>query len=152
MSIKKRKCYQLMVSKVFLKGMPNEGEETGFVRKIHSGDKKHTIRTNYEYWEYMFDQIQQDRAYLSVRYWSGKPYRSKHVIVKDFYKKDGIGLEKLEFTNNGAKINGRSNLVDLSDLAENDGLSYKQLLTWFKEEQNKALPLIHFTSMRYLNQ
>ena len=39
--------------------------------------KLHTIRANYPLWEKRIKDIQEGHAVLSVRQWSGKPYRSK---------------------------------------------------------------------------
>lgn len=49
-----------------------------------SGLKIHTIRANYPLWLKRITEVQQGKAVLSVRQWSGKPYRSPQ-IEKDYY-------------------------------------------------------------------
>ncbi|WP_346856557.1 hypothetical protein [uncultured Draconibacterium sp.] len=144
----KLKCYVITVSKNFPVSHPKKGTPTGFKAKIGDKTKKHTIRGNYELWQKRFEQINQDKAYLSVREWSGKPYASKQVELYKLYASDNIGLEKLSNPKNfvWAEIEGKQNW---EDVAKNDGLSFDDFCEWFKVRQDKPMAVIHFTGFRY---
>lgn len=64
--------------------------------------------------------------------------------------KDCVGIQKLEIFDlmRPAKVDGR--LVDLMDLARNDGLSFSDWYHWFRDyDIIKPLAIIHFTKFRY---
>lgn len=152
------KTYVLIVSTHFPKGHINEGKETYFVDRIHYGSilgftapgyKKHTIRRNYELWKKRFEQIDKGKARLSVRIWTGKPYRSKQKEVYSFSKSDGIGVQKLE-KDFGWFIDDRDSDVTNVELSANDGLTTKEFIDWFRDvKRNEPLAIIHFTPFRY---
>ena len=141
------------------------GEPTGFKDKFLAAIGKsncvwlklHTIRANYELWKKRFDEIATGKAQLSIRQWSGKPYRSKQVELAILTKDDGIGMQELlikkkygvnfwdyDFTIDGKKVES------LGDLGHNDGLSLADWLFWFENyDLSKPLVIIHFTSFRY---
>ena len=172
------KTYVLTVSRYFPTTHKRKGEETGFVDKIIMGigcpdceytqdlsglnispcnschrhamvDKKiHTIRANYELWAKRINEVQEGKAILSIRYWSGKPYNSKQVEVCQLDKDSGIGVQKLEFNGLHGVINGEWITPDI--LAKNDGLSYEDFREWFKNyDIHDPMAIIHFTSFRY---
>ena len=114
------------------------------IRKIH------TLRGNLPLWEKRIAQIQNGEAVLSVRQWTGKPYRSKQVELARLTAEDGVGIQELRLTDlsRPTAINGRR--VELPDLARNDGLSFDDWFHWFKGyDLSKPLGIIHFTGFRY---
>ena len=87
---------------------------------------------------------------MSLRYWSGKPYKSKQVEFLRLGKDDGVGIQKVEFKADefGPLVDGKNQFV--SDLAKNDGLSLTDFTDWFKGyDLSKPLAIIHFTKFRY---
>lgn len=132
------KCFYIMVSEYFPKGHPKAGCPTDFIQKIQSGDKLHTIRLNYHYWKDRIDQINSGSAYLSLRHWSDKPYRSKQVEFKRLHK---VGIERAD----------RVLYMDWPRLAENDGLEFAHFLAWFNHSIPEYSAIIHFTDFRYFS-
>lgn len=125
------KNYVLTVSRYFPSGHKRAGDRTLFVEKIcltsdglraiykNVSPKIHTIRANFGLWKKRFGEIEAGRACLSLRYWEGKPYRSKQVEFLRLTKDDGIGLQELHFASD--------NIDDLSE----------------------SMAIIHFTNFRY---
>lgn len=165
---KKIKTYVLTLSTAFPVGHSRAGSPTYFKEKVtakefpviiehrhgHStiinGRKLHTIRANYPLWEARFTEIQRGEAVLSIRQWSGAPYRSKQVEIARLSSEDGIGIQLLKLADltNPTCINGRQ--VDLPSLAFNDGLNYGDWQEWFKGyDLSQPLAIIHFTKYRY---
>lgn len=165
---KKIKTYVLTLSTAFPVGHSRAGSPTYFKEKVtakefpviiehsagHStiinGRKLHTIRANYPLWEARFREIQRGEAVLSIRQWSGAPYRSKQVEIAQLSSEDGIGIQLLKLADltNPTYINGQQ--VDLLSLAFNDGLNYRDWQEWFKEyDLSQPLAIIHFTNYRY---
>lgn len=146
------KKYVLTVSKNFPQTHADSGNKTEFQFKILSAIKKHTLRGNYELWEKRFEKIEKGEACLVVREWSGKPYRSKQVDLFTFTKEnDGIGLQKIEWTNIGIFIDDFDSELTIKEVAENDGLSREQFIEWFKGYPIGPMAVIHFGKFRYLN-
>jgi len=158
------KTYVITFSKEFPSTHKRCGESTGFVEKILSGSKIHTIRNNYSLWEDRFKNIRKGEAYLSLRYWSGKPYRSKQVEFLRLTKEDGIGIQpiiiadygdsfRVQPYNTGEKITNKDlwyigETGRLSEIAKNDGLSVDDFKEWFKGKQMIGA-IIHLTKFRY---
>lgn len=139
------------------------GQPTDFERAYYAAQgykfscvfqKVHTIRANYEFWSKRFKDIEAGKAFLSVRQWEGKPYRSMQREIDVLSNLNGIGLQKLEinFDSYGqriAVIDGIT-LPSLRVLANNDGLSLLDWNCWFSEyDITKPLAIIHFTKFRY---
>lgn len=180
------KTYYLTLSQTFPATHPRKGEPTYFKEKIYNAGvlmsgpvdyqlpanskdlnvtKLHTIRANYKLWAYRFAKIETGQACLSVRVWSGKPYRSKQIEIARLTKDDGIGLQALEFLEfdpafkPGIWIAGKTySQSQKLILAENDGLSFDDWNAWFFGKKKNGQPLydlsgtmaiIHFTSFRY---
>lgn len=175
------KTYYLTISQTFPATHPRKGEPTGFVDKIQEAlnyvkyfgiegmqptkrAKIHTIRGNYNRWNKIFEQIYAGEAFLSLRVWSGKPYRSKMIEIARLTKDDGIGIQRLKFISDRDgchnwwhfSIDGRYCHYDTkadyvpNELAQNDGLSYKDWQDWFRNyDLSKPLAIIHFTNFRY---
>lgn len=139
--MKKIKTYVLMVSRFFPAGHPKAGQPTGFVEKILSGEKIHTIRSNWKIWKKRIDEVQHGKAVISLRYWSGAPYRSKQV---EFYR--------IDFSNPGLEIITGSMLREyIYTYSYHDGFDESQdFLYWFsKYADDEELGIIHFTPFRY---
>ena len=127
---------------------------TGFKKKILSGDKKHTVRQNYDFWKKRIDEVNEGKAFLSVRQWSGLPYRSEQKEIKQFHKGE-VGYQRVMVSKNAADIGiktskGYGFLSDkkIKKLAENDGLTLEQFQDWFKHGATDGI-IIHFTGLRY---
>ena len=151
--MKEKKTIVLTVSKVFPKTHPKAGNTTGFVESLcmlftGNNTKIHTIRGNYELWRKRAEKINSGEAILSIRYWSGKPYNSKQVEICRLEK---IGVEKILFDDYlyGFKINEQQ-FSNISEVAENDGLTNNDFEHWFKGyDFSKPMAIIHFTNFRY---
>lgn len=150
------KKYIITLSKFFLKQHIRAGEETGFKESFLKGKKVHTIRANYNLWEARIKEVQEGKAVLSIRQWSGLPYRSKQDEITELSKEDGVGIQKLTFKkdSNGEffledyDIDGK--YIELNKLASNDGLLTEDWCRWFKRyDLSKPMAMIHFTSFRY---
>jgi hypothetical protein len=175
------KTYVITVSRYFPVTHPRKGEETYFVEKIDNAigatkccnvgiyspigyvniwPKIHTIRANYPFWEKRINEINEGKAVLSIRYWSGKPYNSKQVEICQLDKDSGIGLQRLNSADwilpkkriNNLAVWGHSlgKIIKVDELAKNDGLSIEDFKAWFKGyDLSKPMAIIHFTNFRY---
>jgi hypothetical protein len=145
------KTFVLTVSKEFPKTHAKAGKDTRFVQNISKlfsveNTKIHTIRGNFDLWFKRAKEINEGKAILSIRYWSGKPYNSKQVEI---CKLEKIGIEKLEDPANFvfAPIEGKA--INWDEVAKNDGLSFEDFCEWFKVRTNNPMAIIHFTNFRY---
>ena len=93
---------------------------------------------------------------LSIRQWTGKPYRSKQVEIARLTADNGIGIQKLSFHNDKDgvpslkffDIDGK--YIDREILANNDGLAEEYWQEWFRDyDLSKPMAVIHFTKFRY---
>ncbi len=141
----------MTVSKQFPKTHPRSGQDTRFVYNIqrlfsNECEKIHTIRANYDFWSKRAKEINEGKAVLSIRYWSGKPYNSKQVEICRLEK---IGIEKLEDPTNFvfAPIEGKP--INWETIAINDGLTFEDFCDWFKVRTKSPMAIIHFTDFRY---
>lgn len=155
------KTYVITLSRHFLANHKRAGEETHFKEKFLLGQgltdydtpsmaKIHTIRENYPLWEKRIKEVQEGRAVLSIRQWMDKPYRSKQIEIARLTAAGGVSIQKLEMFDlmRPVKVDGR--LVDLMDLAHNDGLSFSDWYYWFRGyDLSKPMAIIHFTKFRY---
>lgn len=112
--------------------------------------KIHTIRANYPLWAKRIAEVERGEACLSIRQWTDKPYRSKQVEIARLTKDDGVGIQKVELTNDLSEcIIGRRH-YNYVDIAKNDGLHPADWLDWFREYNlTRPMAIIHFTSFRY---
>ena len=167
------KTYYLTLSQTFPAKHPRKGEPTWFKEKVMDaicvahgidrrpkgiiyglhGYKLHTIRANYELWKKRFEEIERGEACLSVRQWSGKPYRSKMIEICRLTKDDGIGIQKLYLTDE-INLLGEYGIVESTwELFEIPGDS--KVPIWHlrirtrKYDKSKPLAIIHFTKFRY---
>jgi len=162
--------YVITVSRTFPATHPRKGEKTLFVAKITEmlrstaerqilAPKLHTIRVNYPLWKKRFEKIESGEACLSLRYWSGQPYRSKQIEFAVLTREDGIGIQKITMRREqlqdhvlyGARIldNGDlwpnnltgENIIQcpVDTYARNDGLTPDDFIAWFAPTFEKAL-------------
>lgn len=167
------KTYVITLSQVFLKGHKRSGEPTKFRAAFQSGQtcskckkrnpamctgecfsglKIHTIRANYPLWLKRITEVQQGKAVLSVRQWTGKPYRSQQKELARLTMEDGIGLQRLTFSREmcNFEVDSKGYAIHAGTLAQNDGLSYNDWVEWFKDtDLSQPLAIIHFTKFRY---
>lgn len=145
------KTYVLTLSKSFLKGHPKSGLPTYFQEKLAKGEKLHTIRGNYPFWQKRVQDIQEGKACLSVRQWTGEAYKSPQIEILRLTKENYIGVQKLHLhtLNQSATIDDNIK-IELPDLAKNDGLSFNDWYYWFRGYVlNQPMAIIHFTNFRY---
>lgn len=185
--MEKIKTYVITLSRHFLANHKRAGEETHFKEKFLLGQgcpdcaspqdlsginisdcngcvracsfpKLHTIRANYPLWEKRIKEVQEGRAALSIRQWTGKPYRSKQVEIAMLAAKNGVGVQK-------ARIMPEANFLiaidenydkylctadEIEKIAQNDGLSIEDWQEWFRGyDLSKPMAIIHFTKFRY---
>lgn len=158
----KLKTYVLTVSRYFPSTHPRKGEETGFIDKILPAimgapdlRKIHTIRGNYELWKNRIKEVQDGKAKIVLRCWTGRPYYSKQVSFGSLGFSSGIGIQKLVFLDENFEMpfifeNGYASLNSIFTLATNDGLSFEDFKAWFKGyDLRQPMAIIHFTSFRY---
>lgn len=153
------KTYVITLSQVFPATHARAGEPTGFKEKVEAAIKQlegewwklHTIRANCELLAKRFEKIATGEACLSIRMWTGKPYRSKQVEILRLTREDGIGIERLTFDRSPHLLpNVDYKPVGVGNLANNDGLSLDDWKEWFKGyDLSKPLAIIHFTKFRY---
>ncbi len=144
------KTYVIILSEKFPTTHPRKGQETEFGRSFLNGKKIHTIRGNFSLWEKRLKEVQEGRAVLSIRQWTGKPYQSKQVEIARLTAEDGVGIQELKLTDlsRPTTINGQR--IELPLLAQNDGLSFNDWFNWFiGYDLSKPLAIIHFTKFRY---
>lgn len=147
--MKKKKTFVITVSKNFPAGHPRAGKPTGFKAKILEGYKIHTIRTNLQYWTNIVNQVNNGDAVLSLREWSGLPYRSKQT---EFLQLERLGIEKISlFTCGWVEIQGDQFTGEIETIANNDGLTFEDFSGWFKLKRNNTqnAGIIHFTDFLY---
>lgn len=161
-----------MLSQTFPATHPKAGEPTGFEHKLHAAIngwsdhaylKLHTIRANYPLWAKRFEQIERGEACLSIRQWTGKPYRSKQVEIARLTNQDGVGIQQVNINLDcydvhkvvdwfipDPKIETAFSWFNGTAIAYNDGLLIQDWVNWFKDyDLSKPLAIIHFTKFRY---
>ena len=153
------KTYVITLSQHFPATHPRKGQITHFNAKLSSAlwiarggisvgakPKLHTIRANYPLWAKRFEQINRGEACLSIRQWTGKPYASKQVEIARLTKEDGIGIQRLDL-----KETDYISMIHHSKIyANNDGLSRREWIDWFKDyDLSQPMAIIHFTKFRY---
>lgn len=112
--------------------------------------KIHTMRANYPLWEKRIAEVERGEACLSIRQWTGKPYCSKQTEIARLTKEDGVGIQKVEITNDLTECIIGGQHYNYYDVAQNDGLHPADWLDWFKGyELAKPMAIIHFTKFRY---
>lgn len=165
-SIQVMKTYPIIISQTFPKSHPKAGQPTGFVEGVRTRKKLHTIRKSVDFWIDRIQRIGRGEGVLSVRTWSGKPYRSPQIEVCSFpneeaevkpsyeYAKRVSETEFLIFDREHDLIKNKWGLqIPSTKLAENDGLSHQDFLDWFRDvKTGEVTVIIHFQSQSYHNQ
>lgn len=168
-----------MIAESFPKWHSRAGEPTYFVDKIQNAEvqitnpfwgadllpesevkkKLHTFRGDYAKWRKRFDKIERGEACLSVRVWTGVPYRSDQRVICNLGKDDGIGLQLLQFHEPGKTftwvgephVEGKR--VGVAQFANNDGLTVEDWIRWLieapKSDLTQDFALIQLTDFRY---
>lgn len=150
------KTYVLTLSTIFPKYHPKAGLPTNFADKFRK-TKLHTIRANAPLWWERFKKIEKGEACLSIRQWTGKPYRSPQIELARLTKEDKINIQMLYFEpdKDGAVRWDYFNINHLScpkikTVAANDGLSLDDWKAWFKGyDLTKPLAIINFSDFNY---
>lgn len=154
--------YRLGVSRTFPTTHKRKAEYTGFVDSIYFGNKIHTIRSNYELWSKRMEKVKQGLAVIELFYWEGKPYNSKQIVFATLDKDSGCGVQWLNFNYktdgnsiafpfvNTGEFGCHNNLINVVDLAKNDGLTFQDFKEWFRKyDLSSPLVIIHFGKFRY---
>lgn len=160
--------YVITLSQVFPVTHNRSGDPTGFKDKFLNAIKAipeewwklHTIRANYELWKKRFEKIEKGEARLSIRQWTGSPYRSKQIEIASLTREDGIGIQELKIDKFPVEdctawygfVNGHTQNHNefFETLAHNDGLTFADWHEWFNGyDLSKPLAIIHFTKFRY---
>lgn len=150
-----KKKISLKVSKMFPCTHPRKGELTNFREKILSGEKIHTIRSNYDYWKKKIDMVNSGEAVLVLEQWVDRPYWSKVEDFMLFNSDSGIGVQKIQFPSRPhndyfAPLIDDKYYVNFGSLIKNDGLEPVSFDDWFKNyDLSKPMAIIHFTEFRY---
>jgi hypothetical protein len=167
------KTYVLMVSKHFMKGHPRAGQPTNFLHKIVAiplllgkpsafKPKIHTIRSNYDYWAHVAEEVNAGRGILSLRQWTGSPYNYQRdgSKQKEFMRLAKMGVQRVRIEIKGERDGLRWPVVFFDgdkemlpdqwpQLTRNDGFEWEHdLLNWFKWEPMDGA-IVHFTDFRY---
>lgn len=156
------KTIVITLSKTFPRTHSRSGEPTDFSLYLGYGlnltedgmklcrHKIHTVRTNLPLWQKRISEVQSGQAVLSIREWTGKPYRSHQRELARLAASDGVGVQALKLTDlmQPTFIDGEK--VELPDLALHDGLSFSDWYDWFRKvDLTQPLAIIHFTKFRY---
>ncbi|WP_404273979.1 hypothetical protein [Olivibacter sp. EAT-5] len=138
-----------MISKTFMRDHPKCGKPTNFKEKILSGQKIHTIRLGIG-WKKITGEVNAGIAVLSVREWSGEPYKSKQVEIVQFEKAGWQSLEITEPRLPKLFIDGCDyGISHIDTIAHNDGLDKYDFYDWFDFPSPFIGGIIHFTDFRY---
>lgn len=150
------KTYVITLSRNFLAGHPKAGEPTNFRDKFINKQKIHTIRGNYELWSKRIQDVQEGKAVLSIREWSGVPYRSLQTEIARLDAGSGVGIQRLEYNKGVWFLETTEGTVwfrgtkGLRNLAKNAGLELEDWIEWFKKSDfTKPFAIIHFGPGRY---
>lgn len=132
------KTIVLTFSRQFPAYHPEAGKDTNFVESILNGKKQTTIRGNLQRWRIIRSQLKKGTHILSLRYWSGKPYRSKQV---EFARCTSIDTHRVFITNddhNGFEMSVNSiyrNQSVIEQIAAHEGLTVDDFTAWFPQEE-----------------
>lgn len=74
----------VMLSTTFPVGHKREKQPTGFRESLLAGKKIHTIREDAKgLWQKRCKEINEGKKYISIREWTGRPYKSEQRIIKE---------------------------------------------------------------------
>lgn len=152
MATKKRKMAVLMLSTTYMKGHSKAGKSTEFMHKLLAGTKLHTIRGNFEWWQSKAEKINAGEMCLSIRQWSGKPYRSQQVEIGRLYE---LHVQRFEAVYGSTDALPRvwvdgCEVADVEQVALNDGLELEDWPEWlFKNTNHFEGAVLQFTKFKY---
>jgi hypothetical protein len=137
------------MSKYFPKTHPAAGEETRFVESILNGTKTTTIRGKYENWKNKASEVNEGKAILSIRYWTGSPYNYKNdnSKQKEFARCTKLSTDRVFVTNdhNGFEMSVESKYCDRlreSEIIKNEGFKKdSHFYDWFPQEEFSGIML-----------
>lgn len=143
----------IMCSRHFPKGHPKAGQPTHLVEKIEACladiipgwemSKTFTLHEWEPYYNCTMPKCHTIRAgkrfkpgeTVSLRVWSGAPYRSKQIEFAQVEVKKAWDIEINEFWFINGDILEQDKVVEL---ANNDGLAYDDFINWFNIHPKKA--------------
>jgi len=147
------KCYVITVARRFPGTHPRKGEPTHFVESILNRSKIHTIKLNVELWKKRIAEVNAGNAYLSLRYWKGRPYHSDQVEFFRVWKSAVEEIEILAFPDISFRLGNKPCFEELKKIYANDGLSKKDFKDWFfktnREFESIDAAIIHFSDFKY---
>lgn len=133
------------------------GQPTMFADSVRQGKKIHTCRDNFNYWYEKIASLKASGGSLSIREWTGKPYRSQQGVILEVPSDKVHVSELILWKKEGyykATINDK--VVDLGLLAKNDGLQNERDFISFMEplfvkygRNVIRLAVIHFSEFVY---
>lgn len=120
----------LIVSRHFPAGHPRAGQNTAFVEAVERGMKVHTIRRSMR-WQKIAEEVNAGQRVISLRYWTGKPYRSPQKEIK---RLTSVSTQEVTMFNltTGMEAFVEDAPVKIAHLAANDGLSPEDFEAWFQ--------------------
>jgi hypothetical protein len=147
------KKFALNVSQNFLAYHPKKGQPTFFVEQILDGRKKHTVRSNYHYWNRIAEKVNKGEGLLVVTVWKGRPYHTKKIDITTFnyvgIQKFSMKMRKRDKSFAIAYVDGRMLLPDeFTTFCANDGLSVFDFVHWMKRKDTEGV-VIHFGHFKY---
>lgn len=131
----KTKTYVLIISELFPVSHPSAGQPTDFEKNILNGTKLHTIRKNYHLWKERIDEVNRGEAVISLRKWTGMPYRSPQQKILDFTKRQ-IRITRVQKNDRKSWIYLPHSPVSSAEIAANDGLSTYDFEKYFENTPN----------------
>ena len=148
----KIKTHVILVASRFPKNHFRSNEPTRFRYQIIEGLKKHTIRGSYDRWKKKIDEVNAGQAILSIRAWTGAPYKSKQEVIKDL--SGPLNIQRIQYDPlKKSWIVDVKTSIDTKSLSKADGLSLVDFESWFDFE-GKGIPteeqaLIWFSDSKY---
>ena len=151
----KPKVYVLMLSKNFPEWHSCRGNKTHFEDKIKAGVKLNTYRISTKTWLKKAIDVMNGRAIISVREWTGEPYKTKQKELFKLGYKTKFNICEIsrneEYANKFCIIEQSifeyvlnkypisiSSLNDCERLSREDGLSEVQFCEWFFRKSNRV--------------
>jgi hypothetical protein len=137
------------MSKHFPKTHPAAGEETHFIQSILNGSKTTTIRGKYENWKKKAREVNEGKAVISIRYWTGSPYNSKNddSKQKEFAKCTKLSTYRVFITNdhNGFEMSVGGKYCDMfreEEIINEEGFTIdSHFYDWFPQEEFSGIML-----------
>lgn len=156
MKKEKKKCFVIMIAKVFPATHPRKGQPTNFKQLINKGKKLHTIRGNLSLWRKRIKEVNEGRAYISLRQWESEPYKSKQFEFRQL-KAGQVNIQKCEILTKSVmkqiKILIDGEEYPVPRIARFDGLTPVDFYFWMNPKcQNLHMKnhcIIHFTPHKY---